>query len=238
MPSRSTITRKVEHRFISLKNHLVKWLEHIISNGLCGRFCGTSDIWTAKHQRICYSTLTLHFIAGWVFYSIVIAFPVMTYPHTGEHIANVLFESLKEWKVINHFLSLTLDNASNNDTCIEQFKELFETNEIEPFMDNEFLQTRCGCHIFNLIAQDGLLEVAPIIENIRHNSKNTKLPKQNQFFEQMVVQENNKELSNSARPSLDVTTRWNSTNDMILTAEPYKKQFNLLALQGNTSFKK
>jgi hypothetical protein len=51
-------------------------------------------------------------------------------------------------------MTLTLDNASNNDTQVEELsKSLQEANLL---WERDLLQHRCVAHVLNLIAKDGL----------------------------------------------------------------------------------
>jgi hypothetical protein len=61
-------------------------------------------------------------------------------------------------------LCLVLDNSSANDACI---KVLFNTPLKNKLSPNDFIfHQRCGCHILNLIVQDGLGVFSDEIKNI------------------------------------------------------------------------
>jgi hypothetical protein len=108
--------------FDEKRKKLTEILKYLMKSKDCGRISSTTDIWTASHQGLCYAAVTIHFIYQWKLYSLVIAFPVMPFPHTGELIAESIFEVLKSYGIMRKFLSFTLDNASNNTSLIKYFR--------------------------------------------------------------------------------------------------------------------
>ncbi|WVZ76057.1 hypothetical protein U9M48_024059 [Paspalum notatum var. saurae] len=63
-------------------------------------------------------------------------------PHTGAVIAQAVFDCLVEWKIEDKIMTITLDNANNNDIAC--------------------------CFVVNLVVQDGLLPVDPLISKLRN----------------------------------------------------------------------
>ena len=77
--------------------------------------------------------------------------------HKGEYIAKALEHSLLEWGIKNVF-TITVDNASSNDTAMGYFKKKllgWGSSSIRI----KFLHIRCIAHILNLIVTDGLKDV-------------------------------------------------------------------------------
>lgn len=70
----------------------------------------------------------------------------MTKAHTGEYLARRNAECLEEYNLVNSILSMTLDNASNNDAML---KELPLIVPEAPTIGTDY-QIRCFGHILNL----------------------------------------------------------------------------------------
>ena len=69
---------------------------------------------------------------------------------------------LKEYGIENNIFSITFDNASNNTSAIEFFK-----NQIKNYMGGLLYHVSCVCHIINLIVQDSLKFFEQHIHKIR-----------------------------------------------------------------------
>ena len=115
IPSRWTVSRDILNIFVEERLNLKNFFK---SN--CQRVCLTTDTWTSI-QRINYMCITAHFINNeWKLHKKVLAFvPISS--HRGEFIAKALENSLLEWGLKNIF-TVTLDNASSNDTAMLFFK--------------------------------------------------------------------------------------------------------------------
>ena len=70
-----------------------------------------------------YICLTAHFIdKNWVLSKRVLSFSFMPPPHNGISLAQKIYDLLQEWGIDKNIFSLTLDNASANDLCVENLK--------------------------------------------------------------------------------------------------------------------
>jgi hypothetical protein len=183
-----------------------------------GKFSITLDIWTSPSQNP-FLCVTLHFIDGsWELKSQVIAFRYIPGNHSGIKISSVLLDVLKEYQLEDRILTVTVDNASNNNTLVT---ELIEMGTI---CDGEH-HIRCFAHIVNLAAQDLIFEfndklasLREIITSIRYsNLKIDRLKEKCNFLSKKF-----------SKPMLDVKTRWNSTYDMIVRALELKQPLSLL----------
>ena len=63
---------------------------------------------------------------------------------------------------IDRVLTLTVDNASSNDTTIAYLKKCFKHVFV---LDGDFVHVRCCAHILNLIVCDGLKDVNDMDSN-------------------------------------------------------------------------
>jgi hypothetical protein len=77
-----------------------------------------------------------------------------------------------EWGISSIF-TVTVDNASANDTAIEYLKRS-NRDKVGAILDNEFMHMRCCAHILNLIVTDGLKEVNDSIVMVRNAVKHVK----------------------------------------------------------------
>lgn len=88
------------------------------------------------------------------------------------------------------------------------------------------LHFRCAAHIFNLIVQDGLKTMSNAINSIRESVKYVRSSQsRGQRFEEMIAQVG---IKTNRRPSLDVSTRWNSTYLMLESSLLVRMAFEAL----------
>ncbi|CAN1337708.1 Zinc finger BED domain-containing protein RICESLEEPER 2 [Linum perenne] len=85
-----------------------------------GRICLTTDTWTSIKQMN-YMCLTAHFIdRDWKLRKKIIGFR-QVFSHKGIAIAEAIMACLDEWGIDKVF-SVTVDNASSNDTAVQHIK--------------------------------------------------------------------------------------------------------------------
>ena len=135
--------------------------------------------------------------------------------------------------------AITTENASNNTTMID---ELVKTmSHINPLFHRKRYMP-CLAHVINLAVQDGLKELKTIadedtsalyissskslgdvvsrvrkIVKVIHSSP-TRVEKYEQFFHDLGI-------SSTSMPNSEISTRWNSTYDML--SEAYEKKMVL-----------
>ena len=59
-------------------------------------------------------------------------------------------------------MSITFDNASNNNVAVGLLKDSFH-----PILNGRLLHIRCACHILNLSVQSGMTMLQEVIQKIR-----------------------------------------------------------------------
>ena len=181
----------------------------------------TIDTWTSI-QNVNYMVLTAHFIdRDWKLHKRIINFSQIE-NHRGETIGKEVEKCLKQWG-IERVLTLTVDNASSNDTAIAYLKKRFKHGLV---LNGDFLHVRCCAHILNLIVCDGLKDVNDSLNRIRNavrfvRSSLDRLAK----FNKCIEEEN---ISSKSMLCLDVQIRWNSTYLMLDAAEKFEKAFERL----------
>ncbi|XP_044464084.1 zinc finger BED domain-containing protein RICESLEEPER 2-like isoform X2 [Mangifera indica] len=182
----------------------------------------TTDLWKSDTQNIEYMIITAHWVdQSWSLNKRLINFVHLPPPRRGIDIASTIFECLKSWEIHNKVQTITMDNASANDSCIKRLKEDFEMQR--PLLcDGKLFHVRCTAHIVNLLVQDGVAVIKPIIDNIRESVKFIRASEARQkIFSNIAMQCGIKE----RKLILDYPTRWNSTYKMLTTALQFKDVF-------------
>lgn len=197
-----------------------------------GRVCFTSDLWVSRHQVMGYICLSAHYIDdSWRLNSKILSFCEMKSPHTGEAIADKMFESLKDWGLEKKVFSITLDNATNNNSMLKILKgklQMISGSGGGLLCDGEYMHVRCCAHILNLIVKKGLVLANKLLENIRESVRYVKAsPQRKEAFALCVERVG---IKSGAGLSLDVPTRWNSTYEMLVRALKFRKAFSSMEL--------
>ncbi|RYQ90845.1 hypothetical protein Ahy_B09g096814 [Arachis hypogaea] len=220
LPSRNTVKADI----VKVHKREAAKLKKILVS-IPNRICLTSDLWTSSTNEgfIC---LTAHFVdENWKLQSKILNFCHMPPPHTGYELSSKIFTLLTEWKVDKKIFSITLDNASSNDTCVEHLKSTLDVHG-SLLCGGEFFHVRCSAHILNLIVQDGMKICGDAVCKIREGIKflrksESRMVKFKECFEDIEG------LEYTTALCLDVPTRWNSLYAMLASAIPYKKAFEL-----------
>ncbi|KAL7254644.1 hypothetical protein ACSBR1_008905 [Camellia fascicularis] len=209
IPSRITISRDV-NIFNRERDSLRKALHG-------RRVFLTTDTWTSI-QNLNYMCLIVHFIDDdWKLQKRIINFCLVE-DHKGETIGRKIESCLLEWN-IDCFFTLTVDNASSNNTTVK--KDWKGT-----ILGHEFLHMRCCAHILNLIVCDGLKELNSSIAYVRAAVRYVRSsPNRYENFKKCVEKE---KIESKSLLCLDVPTRWNSTYLMLEAAEKFERAFERL----------
>ncbi|XP_074294091.1 zinc finger BED domain-containing protein RICESLEEPER 2-like [Silene latifolia] len=174
-----------------------------------------------KHSKSELYVLSGHYIDNdWTYQKKILCFcPI--YSHKGKDIANLLDNCFKSWGLDDKVFTLTVDNASSNDTACVELKRLLQKKP-NTFGKGIYLQMRCVAHIINLIVWDGLNKNKKSINKVRYAVKFVKSsPARLEFFKDVAKKYTKCELS----LSMDVPTRWNFTYTMLETTLNYKDVF-------------
>lgn len=135
--------------------------------------------------------------------------------------ADAIFKCLKAWGIENKVFSISVDNASYNDSCLRNLKDNLSLNS-KLFLGGALFHVRCCAHILNLLVQDGLGKIKDIIHNIRESVKYINYNDARlKAFCDVVEQKRLKD----RKLILDCPTRWNSTFQMLSTALKFKIAF-------------
>ncbi|GJX18977.1 zinc finger BED domain-containing protein RICESLEEPER 2-like protein [Tanacetum coccineum] len=197
IPSRATITRDCMDLYVSEFESLKKYFAKTKQ-----RVSLTTDLWSSR-QNLSYMCLTAHFIdREWTMHKRILNFcPVSS--HSGDIIGKYIEKSLLDWG-IDKVLTITVDNASSNDTCLRYLKRRLNTWK-KSVLESQNLHMRCCAHILSLVVKEGLKEVDDSVIRISCQS--------------LVC--------------LDVETRWNSTYLMLESAIKFQAAFDMLEEQDS-----
>lgn len=138
-----------------------------------GRICLTSDLWTSITTDG-YICITAHFVDhDWNLQKRILNFSFMPPPHNGVSLSEKVYSLLADCEIVDKLFSMTLDNASCNDTFIDFLK--LQLNVRKALLGNgHFFHLRCCAHILNLMVQDGLKQVDESVRKVRESIKYVK----------------------------------------------------------------
>ncbi|XP_019200246.1 PREDICTED: zinc finger BED domain-containing protein RICESLEEPER 2-like [Ipomoea nil] len=225
VPSRWTISRDILVVYDEERLKLKQFLR-----GSSHRVSITTDSWTSI-QRINYMVVTAHFIdSEWKLHKKILAFVPVT-SHKGEYLAKALENCLLEWGLRDVF-SVTVDNASSNDTAMVFLKKKM-LSWGSSTVRTKYLHMRCIAHILNLVVQDGLKDCDSSVKKVREvvryvRNSPARLKKFRDLADWLSIEQR-------SSLCLDVPTRWNSTYLMLQSALTYQKVFE--SLESDCSFK-
>ncbi|KAJ1703738.1 hypothetical protein LUZ63_003517 [Rhynchospora breviuscula] len=171
----------------------------------------SSDLWTNHLGDRGFMALTAHYIDdSWRIRKMIVNFTPLPSPHTEKNIVEALYSMLVMWNLDKRVFSLVLYNASSNDACI---RELLNGQLKEDLsVDGSVFHQRCGCHILNLVVQDGLSVLHDEIKKVRETMKY--LRHSQAKMERFQLAASQVKVPNK-KPAWDVPTRWNSTYLML-----------------------
>ncbi|KAF1867965.1 hypothetical protein Lal_00042433 [Lupinus albus] len=106
----------------------------------------------------------------WKLQKRVLSFVKVLAPRRGVDVADVIFKCLKSWGIDEKVFSVSIDNASYNDSCLKTLEENISCDS-RLVLDGALFHVRCCAHILNLLVQDGLKEIKDVIYNIRESVK-------------------------------------------------------------------
>jgi len=222
---RKTIKNECMKVYESEKELLKKSLREAESISL------TTDLWTSN-QNIQYMCFMAHYIdADWVLQYHVLNFMELDPPHTGIVIAQAVFDCMVEWKIEDKVMTITLDNASNNDTAITNLKAKLLARRNTNF-DPIYFHVRCAAHIVNLVVNDGLQPLESLISDLRNTVKFFKRSPACMYKFVQVC--NQYAIKVGKGLTLDVKTRWSSTYKVLDCCNEYKDAFGYYCEVDNT----
>jgi hypothetical protein len=188
----------------------------------------TCDLWTSN-QNLCYLALVAHYIDDeWNMQSRVLNFIELDPPHSGNIIAQAVFECCQEWKIEDKIMTMTMDNASSNDVAATNLTGRFKARKSAKFIPKYF-HVRCCTHIINLIVNDGIAPLEPLIGKLRETVKYLKKSPLRMKNFRVVCDSLKVDIEKGL--CLDVSTRWSSTHRMLDASILYREALDEYAQQ-------
>lgn len=193
IPSRQTITSRIEHRFAGKKGELLANLSTVKSVAI------TTDSWTALTTES-YVTVTCHWIdQDWQMKSAVLMTKSMPGRHTADNLSALLRETVDHWGLTGKVVACVHDNASN----------IVAANNAERV---DWMSVSCFAHTLQLAINDAFkMFVYRVVcaagKLVRHFSHSTVASKALEEKQQQMKLPTHK-LIQSCK------TRWNSVVDM------------------------
>ena len=219
LPNRHKVAAAVLELYVEEKAKIKSVIEGL-------RVSITTDTWTSI-QMINYMVITAHFLdTNWGLHKRILNFVQVT-SHKGDDIGRCLEVCLNDWGIDKVF-SITVDNASANDTAIAYMKRRLKSNGTL-LLDGAHLHMRCACHILNLIVKDGMTELSCEIDAIRNCVKfiHSSPARLESFREYCVLLR----FDRMSSIPFDVVTRWNATYEMLNSAFKFKEVFSKMAFE-------
>ena len=201
--SRTSMTRAVVRQCMEKKVQLGTF---IVNLGHKVSIC--SDVWTDCFCKNSYMGITVHFVDhSWTLNKRLIAFREFPAPHTAQAIAQLIIQVLNEFQLINKIFSVGFDNASANTASIDDL-----ISACSPVIDGKYFHVRCIAHILNLCVQDAIDLWQKYVDPIRTAVKliHNKAPIGRAWKKYCHSKQ-----CRYTNFRLDVSTRWNSTYDML-----------------------
>ncbi|XP_031106232.1 zinc finger BED domain-containing protein RICESLEEPER 2-like [Ipomoea triloba] len=185
----------------------------------------TTDCWKSKNQKIEYMVVTGHWIdSSWRLQKRVLSFINIPPPRGGLQLSDAIFGCMKEWGIEKKVFTITIDNASSNDSAIRYMKDTLQRSR-SLVCGGRFFHVRCCAHILNLCVQDGLDKIQHVISDVRDSVEYVNRSEARRIQFANCVQQ----LQLKDRKLIrDCKTRWNSTFEMLSCALKFKEAFKML----------
>jgi hypothetical protein len=148
--SRNTLRQRLADDF-DLQRVVLK--EELMTT--CKTIALSLDCWTSKNQLPIIGIIGHWLTEEFEYREKVLEFKELRGPHSGENLAAAVHELLIELDLEQKLISITGDNASNNESMADLISQSLRTKfETDPLFCGVGSYVRCLAHILNLIVQD------------------------------------------------------------------------------------
>ena len=119
------------------------------------------DCWTSPFQQA-FMAITGYFIDDeWNYREVLLGFEPIHGSHTGAHLSETLFSLLERHQITKRVLSVTTDNASNNETLMTHLLESIASSDLGAH--TTIVRVPCIAHVIQLSLKSllGEMKVEP-----------------------------------------------------------------------------
>ena len=185
-------------------------------------------MWTSIANDL-YIAITAHFFRNKKLCHVLLDFSFIPHPHNAEQIKYIVQCVIENYSIVNQIISLTTDNASNNNLGISLLKDYMQT---ELYIEKRLFHLPCFEHVLNLCVQQGIATISDTLKNLRNICSAMKVSsKQKQILEETSIP-----LKQSYyKLKRDTNVRWNSTYIMIERALKLKRVLISLSCEEEAS---
>jgi hypothetical protein len=157
--SRKTLSRRIDAEFHCYRAQLIEELDQT-----CKTIALSLDVWTSKNSKAILGVIGHWLTADFQYQERVLEFAEIEGPHSGQNMAELLQQTLAELQIEHKVLTITADNAANNETLMSEL--YLNLTEIFSSADASKQSTanlrfqgvdsyiRCLAHVLNLIVSD------------------------------------------------------------------------------------
>ncbi|KAL6221657.1 hypothetical protein ACLB2K_005053 [Fragaria x ananassa] len=194
-------------------------LRKFIQQGVAGRICLSLDMWTSS-QGVGYVFVTGHFIdADWKLHRRLLNVVMEAYPDSDTALSHAVKVCLHNWSLESKLFSVTY-----NDQPLIMSEAVFESLKLHLPSNGQLLATNCLPRTLSSIAKEVLGNSHDIVKKIRDSIKyvTTSEPHEEKF----LVLKKQLQVPSERNIFLDDQTKWNTTYQMLVSANELKQVFS------------
>ena len=156
-PSAKTISRRL-HEIVNQRQESL--LQTLPKNA---KLSIALDCWTSPFQQA-FMAVTGYFIDNnWNYREILLGFLPLHGTHSGANLSTYIIELFQKHNILDRVLSITTDNASNNNTLIQSTQESLQSLELND--QTSIIRIPCVAHVIQLCLKQ-------LLGQIKANPKN------------------------------------------------------------------
>ena len=121
------------------------------------------DCWTSPFAQA-FMAVTGYFLdSDWNYCEVLLGFEHLHGSHTGAYLSEVVIQILQEHGIADRVLSITTDNASNNNTMMQGVQEMVQSQAL---CDTSVFRVPCIVHVLQLSLKEllGKIRANPVNE--------------------------------------------------------------------------
>jgi hypothetical protein len=121
------------------------------------------DCWTSPFRQA-FMAITGYFLDQyWQYQEVLLGFEPLSGSHTGVNLSDMVLKILQQHKITDRVLTVTTDNASNNNTMVASIQESLQSLELSN--SSTIMRIPCIAHIIQLSLNDLLGKMKAIPKN-------------------------------------------------------------------------